>query len=235
MKNKINIHQLFWYFLIFSILGLFIETIYCYATMGILESRKGLIWGPFCPVYGVSAAILILCLEPLKNKNVFCLFLYGFLAGSIAEYLLSYGLEAIYGMRFWDYTYTNLHLNGRICLQYSIYWGILAVILIKWIKPMLDKIIDKINPKVRNFLEIFIFIFLIIDCFVTVWGVQTYENRVVKGENEKKESDNIILQLKYNIEENYFTNERMSTTFPNLRTKDENGQEVWVRTLIPEE
>ena len=145
MKKEIEtiLHQLLWYFIIFSITGIIIETIYCYATTGILESRKGLIWGPFCPVYGVSAAILILCLNRYKNKNILELFIFGFIAGSIAEYILSFGLEAIYGMRFWDYTYTDLHLNGRICFLYSTYWGILSVILIKFVKPILDKQIGR--------------------------------------------------------------------------------------------
>ena len=62
-KKQLTIHQLFWYFVIFSVLGLIIETLYGYATMGIWQSRKGLIWGPFCPVYGVGAVILILLLK----------------------------------------------------------------------------------------------------------------------------------------------------------------------------
>lgn len=52
-KGNITLRQAFWYFVIFSIVGLFIETLYCYITTGVLESRKGLILGPFCPVYGV--------------------------------------------------------------------------------------------------------------------------------------------------------------------------------------
>lgn len=53
-EEKVTIHQLFWYFLIFSIAGILIETAHCYITAGVLESRKGLLWGPFCPVYGIS-------------------------------------------------------------------------------------------------------------------------------------------------------------------------------------
>ena len=185
-KVKIEFHRLFWYFLIFSIAGLIIETLYCYITTGVLESRKGLIWGPFCPVYGVSAVVLIVLLERYKDRNIFELFALGFIGGSIVEYTLSFGLEAIYGIRFWDYTYTNIHLNGRICLQFSIYWGILSVILIKFVMPILDKY--KIE---RNGEDI----------------VSKIENR-------------------------YFTNERMLKNFPNLRVKDKDGNELWVRNLI---
>ena len=231
-KDKITIHQLFWYFLIFSIAGICIETLYCYVTTGILESRKGLLWGPFCPVYGISAAILIVCLNQYKDKNILVLFMYGFFAGSIAEYILSFALEAVYGMRFWDYTYTNIHINGRICLQYSFYWGILSVLIIKWIKPILDKYINKISVKVRNIIEIALVIFFIINSIFTVWGIQTYQNRVVYGIKHEQQTNNLLVQYQQKIENDYFTNERMSKTFPNLRIKDENGNEIWVRTLI---
>ena len=231
-KEKITIHQLFWYFLIFSVLGLIIETVYCYITSGTFESRKGLIWGPFCPVYGVCGAFLIFVLYRLNYKSIVGLFAAGFIFGSIAEYLLSYGLEAVYGMRFWNYEYLSFNLNGRISLIFSIYWGVLSVLLVKFVKPLIDKMINKIKPHTRNIIELGIFIFLCIDCVVTIWGIQTYQNRVLYNETYKAESNNFILQIRENIENNYFTNERMSLTFPNLRVKNEDGEEISIKTLI---
>lgn len=231
-KEKVTIHQLFWYFLIFSVLGLIIETVYCYITSGTFESRKGLIWGPFCPVYGVCGAFLIFVLYKLNYKSILGLFAAGFVFGSIAEYLLSYGLEAVYGMRFWNYEYLSFNLNGRISLIFSIYWGILSVLLVKFVKPLIDKMINKIKPHTRNIIELGIFIFLCIDCIVTIWGIQTYQNRVLYNKTYKAVSNNFILQIRENIENNYFTNERMSLIFPNLRVKNEDGEEIWIKTLI---
>lgn len=232
-QEKLTIHYIFWYFLIFSIAGLLIETIFCYITTGVIESRKGLIWGPFCPVYGVSAAVLIMFLNRYKDKNILQLFIYGFIVGSFAEYILSYGLETLYGMRFWDYGYAKLNLNGRICLQYSIYWGLLSVFIIKLVKPIIDKIIAKIPLKIRNILEIVIFVFLVIDCIFTVWGIQTYQNRVINNKVNQIQTHNILIQLQQKIENDHFTDERMSKTFPNLRFKDKYGNEIWIKTLIP--
>ena len=113
-EEKLTIHQIFWYFVVFSVIGLFIETFYCYITTGVLESRKGMIWGPICPVYGVGTTILILSLNKYKDKGIIKLFFYGFIIGSIAEYILSYGLEVIYKMRFWDYGYASFNINGRM-------------------------------------------------------------------------------------------------------------------------
>lgn len=233
--EKPTIHKIFWYFLIFSIIGIIIETLYCYITAGTIESRKGLIWGPFCPVYGISAAVLILVLYKYQNKNIVSLFFYGIIVGSVAEYLISYILETIYGMRFWDYGYAKVNLNGRICLQYSIYWGVLSVIILKLIKPVIDKLIKKIPTKPRNYIEIILLIYFILNCAFTVWGIQTYQNRVVYGIVNNKETNNPIIKLQQIIENNYFTNERMSKTFPNLRIKDKNNNEIWIKTLIQEE
>ena len=194
-ENKVTIHHLFWYFLIFSILGLIIETAYCFWGTGVLESRKGFIWGPFCPVYGVCGATLVFALDKMKIKGWIKLFIAGFVFGSVAEYILSYGLEAIYG----------------------------------------NKIVNKIKPHTRNIIELGIFIFLVIDGLVTMWGISTYQNRVVYNKVYKPEKGNIFSNLRSNIENNYFTNERMSTSFPNLRIKNENGEEVWIKTLIKDE
>ena len=226
------IHYLFWYFLIFSVIGIILETTYCYITSGVLESRKGFIWGPFCPVYGVCGAVLIYILDKLNCKSTFKLFVAGFVLGSIAEYVLSYILEAIYGIRFWNYEYLQYNLNGRISILFSFYWGVLSVVLIKFAKPIIDKLVDKIKPHIRNIIELGIFIFLVIDCLATIWAIQTYQNRVLYNKEYKTDSNNIILKIRENVENNYFTNERISHTFPNLRTKNEKGEEVWIKTLI---
>lgn len=233
MKRKINIHQLFWYFILFSILGLIIETIYGYYSMGVWESRKGLLWGPFCPVYGVGAIFLILLLNHVDQKNYFKLFFYGALIGAAVEYVLSYGLEAIYGARFWDYSYTKIHINGRICVSFSIFWGILAIALMKFVKPFIDQLIDRINLKMKASTEMGIFIFLLVDALVTIWAINIYETRAVKQYyQEEMQYSNISWIRK--IEEEYFTNERMQRTFPNLRTKDREGNQFFVRDLIKE-
>lgn len=231
MKKKINIHQLFWYFILFSILGLIIETIYGYYSMGVWESRKGLLWGPFCPVYGVGAIFLIFLLNHVDQKNYFKLFFYGALIGAAVEYILSYGLEAIYGARFWDYSYTKVHINGRICVSFSISWGILSIVLMKFIKPLIDKLINKINMKIKASTEIAIFLFLVVDALVTVWAINIYETRAVKQHYQEEMQYSNISWIK-KIEEEYFTNERMQKTFPNLRTKDREGNQFFVRDLI---
>ena len=163
-KERVNIHQVLWYFTIFSVIGLIIETIYCFITTGVLESRKGLIWGPFCPVYGVGATFLIILLNKFKNNKI-KLFIYGGIIGDTIEYIMSYVLESIYSTRFWDYSYLKFNLNGRICITYTIFWGILALLLIAVVKPCIDKGINSFNIRYFKILDIAIIVFVIIHFF----------------------------------------------------------------------
>ena len=148
-EKKINVHQIFWYFVLFSMLGLAIETLYARVTMGIWESRKGFIWGPFCPIYGVGGTCLIILLNKVDKKNYFKLFILGYLIGSVVEYLLSYCIEAIYGARFWDYSCVGKDINGRICLLYSLFWGFLTIGMMRFVKPRMDKLVNKISGKIK--------------------------------------------------------------------------------------
>ena len=220
-KQKIDFHKMLWYFTIFSIIGLIIETLFCYITTSVIESRKGLILGPFCPVYGVGAVLLIVLLSDYKD-NCVKLFIIGAIVGNIIEYLLSYTLEAFYGTRFWDYSFIDLNLNGRVCIKYSLFWGMLAVILVKYIKPRVDIFIEKINNKVDKFVTIF----FIIDSILTVFAIMSYQNRVedIFNYKENKKLDIILQKI--------FPDEVMMKTFPNLRYVDNNGKEYYIKELI---
>lgn len=221
-KKEFTFHNIIWYMILFSILGLFIETIYGYVSTGILESRKGLILGPFCPIYGIGAAFFIVLLSDYKESKV-KLFIMGAIAGTIFEYICSYILQVIYGSMFWDYSYTTYQINGRVSLTYTVFWGILAVLLVKYLKPQMDKIINKIPSK---FWDKAITIFLIVDIALTILGVTVYMNRA-----EKKYKNELINET---VLDKIFNDNIMSFIFPNLRYTDEAGNSVMVRELIIE-
>lgn len=230
-REELNKQHCFWYFVIFSIIGLIVETLFGYATTGTIDSRKGLIWGPFCPIYGVGAVIFIFFLQKYEKQN-WKIFILGGIIGGVTEYIISFILEAMYSSRFWDYSHLSLNLNGRICLKYTIYWCILAIALMKYIKPWIDEhIVKKFNKKkIFKIVEKILFIFLIIDAVVTVWAVTAYKNRAldIYYSRQNKQEDGIIK----NIEVNYFSNKKMLKIFPNLRVQVDDGREVFIRDII---
>ena len=97
----------------------------------------------------------------------------------------------------------------------------------------MDKFVYKISSfKISKHVEVCLAIFLMIDMLVTIWGISTYETRVISTYYGDSTPYKNTSSLFYKIENNYFTNERMKKTFPNLRTKDRNGNQVFVRDLI---
>lgn len=227
-KVRTIIHNYLWYLIIFSIIGLIVETIFCFITTGHWESRKGLILGPLCPVYGIGAVIIIAILGRYKEHKL-KLFVYGTILGGILEYIISFLLESIYGARFWDYSWLRWNLNGRICLRYSAYWGILSLIVINFLKKYIDKIVNIIKGKPRVVVDIIITIVLIVDVIFTIWGISVYKIRAKETlEGKNYITNNTAIQK---FENTVFSNEIMSSIFPNLQIVDNEGNLVFITSI----
>lgn len=233
--KKMNKHYMLWYFFIFSIIGIITETIFYYVTTGNIESRKGFFISPICPIYGIGAVAIIYIFQFFK-QSIIKILVISAIAGSIIEYTLSFILEAIYGNRFWDYHYLEYNLNGRICLQYSFYWMIAGLVIIKIIKPLIDKLISKIPD--NKIFDSAVFSFLLIDALITMWAVNTYTARTVEKyhntyiETTIQENADIISKFKYDIENKIFSDKVMLRAFPNIRIKGYNGEEIYARDVI---
>lgn len=227
-KVRTIIHNYLWYLIIFSIIGLIVETIFCFITTGHWESRKGLILGPLCPIYGVGAVAIIAVLGRYKDHKL-KLFVYGTILGGLLEYIISFLLESIYGARFWDYSWLRWNLNGRICLRYSAYWGILSLIVINFLKKYIDKIVNIIKGKPRVVVDIIITIVLIVDVIFTIWGISVYKIRAKeKLEGKNYITNNTAIQK---FENTVFSNEIMSSIFPNLQIVDNEGNLVFITSI----
>ena len=137
------------YFIIYSVIGFILETLFGLATTGVLESRKSFLYGPFCGVYGLGAVVMIMTLSPFKKSNA-KLLLGGVIVGSIVEYTVSFFGELIFNVKWWDYSSNPLNINGRICVYYSLIWGVLAIFLLSIVNPRVDKFIDFIKKKIPS-------------------------------------------------------------------------------------
>ena len=228
------------YFIIYSIVGFIIETIFGILTKGVLESRKSFIIGPFCSIYGLGAVIMILALQKFK-KNNYTLFFGGFLVGSIIEYVVSLIGETIFHVVWWDYSDMAFNINGRICVAFSMFWGILAIYLITHFNPKVDKFLEKFSYKQLKKAVIIIMIFLMIDMVITGIGLKVFFVRLVSENKvqlniEEKYIDKYIEQYKNmpmkSLVDKIFSNKEMLKTFPNLKITNKDGNVVLIRDIL---
>ena len=243
----ISIWRLLAYFIIYSFIGFVIETLFALFMYNVLESRQSFLYGPFCGIYGVGAVIMIMFLNKYFNKNNHILFLGGFIVGSVVEYLISLIGEMMLNVRWWDYSNRFLNINGRICLLYSIFWGLLAIYLMRVINPRVDKLIDwlktKININVAKTLTLITTILLFIDCVASGFAIsfclirKSVENNLnIANKEQTIEAYNKIYgneKLKEFIYK-YWNDEKMVLTYPNLTLKLEDGKIMYVKDLTPE-
>ncbi|MEF2931920.1 MAG: putative ABC transporter permease [Clostridia bacterium] len=236
---KITFKRILAYFIIYSFLGFIIETIFGMLTKGVIESRQSCLYGPFCCIYGLGAAVMIPGLQKFKKKN-WTLFLAGAIEGSIVEYVISWLGEIVFHIKWWDYSNMPFDINGRICLLFTIFWGILALVLMRLINPYIEKFIDKIPKKLFSVLTIGGTILLILDLLITAFGLQVFYTRFTKKydlnlvEDKNLMVSQEVLENKFvqKLSNTIFTDEKMLRTFPNIKYKDNDGNIIWVKDIL---
>lgn len=166
-----NFYYLFWIFIVGSVAGWIIEGIFTFLRYGELINHSAVVLGPFNFAYGLGACLLSLLLVKYKDSNYFKIFGIGFLGGTVLEYIMSWGMELVLGFSAWDYSSKFLNINGRVCLTYSIFWGILAIFWIKFIYPYLMKFIKKMDYGLGKNMMIGLLCFLAFDILFTFSAV----------------------------------------------------------------
>lgn len=243
--QKFTIWRIFAYFIIYSFVGYVVETLFALINYNIIESRKSFLYGPFCGIYGVGAIVLILALR-FFNKNNYTLFFGGCLTGSIVEYAMSFLGEVLFDARWWDYSNRFLNINGRICLLYALFWGILSLMLMKIINPQVDKFIEWIKSKLSikriKVILLIVSVLMAINVVISGIAVELFLIRVsVENNINIKNQDKV--QMIYNKTYNNprtkaFLNtwcgeNKMIKTFPNIKITTKDGKTILVKDFFP--
>ena len=173
----LNIYKLLLVCFVGSFAGVIVEMLWCLITNGYIESRAGLVYGPFNLLYGVGAVAITVFLYKFRNRGVWISFLGGMVVGSAVEYVCSWGQELVFGSRSWDYSHLPFNINGRICLLFSVFWGLLGVLWIKDIYPRMAKVILKIPNRAGKIITWLLVVFFAVNAAVSCVSVYRWAQR----------------------------------------------------------
>lgn len=179
--------ELLWLFLLYSFLGWTLET----AAGTIRQKRfvnRGFTTGPFCMVYGVAAVVMTAALQELRGSFLF-LFLGCMVVGTAVEWFAGKLLERLNQKKWWDYSEKRWNFDGYICAQYSLLWGILGTVTVRWGDGLLVGLCRLLPSFVSSLLTLGAAGMLFLDMAAsaaTVWHM--------KRHTEKKETDAEKLQ-----------------------------------------
>ena len=131
------------------IVGDLLEKLFAALTHAEHRVRKGFLLAPVCPVYGLAmCAVLALGADrigPLWELALLCS-----ITATTAEYAVHLFCDAVLGVRFWDYSATKTDVNGRICLPFSLAWGVLGALAVRLVQPALAALAAGIPSAVTN-------------------------------------------------------------------------------------
>lgn len=207
----LNLYKILLICFVGSFAGVIVELLWCLVKNGYIESRSGLVYGPFNLLYGAGAVLLTVCLYKFRNRGAWISFLGGILVGSVVEYICSWGQEMLFGSRSWDYSHMPFNINGRICLLYSIFWGFLGVLWIKRIYPIMAECILKIPNKAGKIITWILVAFFAFNSFMTLTSMARWTQRM-NGIEPSTRFEEFI--------DNRFPDSRMEKIFANMKFID---------------
>lgn len=205
-----TICKYFLYFIIYSMIGWFMEV--CVSLWNKHKFiNRGFLIGPYCPIYGWGSLAIILVVGQ-NTSDVLAVFLKAILICSLLEYFTSYFMEKIYNVRWWDYSNKKFNINGRICLETMVPFGILALLIIYVVHPIIIKFVGLLSPLALIIVSTLIFIIYFVDNVIS-----TFILFKIKGKIKSEKKDNTEKIKKYIekwFQDNSILYRRIKNAFP---------------------
>lgn len=194
---------LFIWFILYSIIGWIYETIYC-SVKDLHWDNRGMLFGPYCPIYGVGAvADVLLCSHLGSPVAVFFCCVIG---SAILEYTTSYVTEQLFHAVWWDYSDLPLNLHGRICLFCSVGFGVAGLVILYGIHPVMVALTDWMPLLAQEILSLILMAIFAADCAWTVDSLATINQKLEETTRAidsqiSERYDNLIANTKLRLEE----------------------------------
>ena len=175
-----DIQNLLIYFLIYSIGGWLLESIY----KTIYEKKlvnSGFLYGPFCPIYGFGTIGIIIFISPFKGNHLSVILL-SFFIMSIWEYIVGVWLEKKYQTSYWDYSNYKFNINGKVCLRNSLFWAALGWSFVEFLHPFIESNVTLLDSQIKIWIIIIMYFGIFIDFEISDRKVNGINNNLIRLE-----------------------------------------------------
>ena len=175
----------FIYFIIYSFIGWAMEVFFCFYKEHKFVNR-GFLIGPVCPIYGWGVLLIVFLIDGNKS-DILAVFLKSIFICSILEYSTSFVMEKLFKARWWDYSNRRFNINGRICLETMIPFGILGSIVILYVHPFIVNMVSKLNNKLILIFGISLIVLYLFDNFISFNVLSKIKNEITRHDVDSTE------------------------------------------------
>lgn len=173
----IGLYKLVWVFTAGSVLGFVVETIFCVIIHGHVESRQGMVFGPFSQIYGIGAVVMTMLLVPLRHKGPLFVYLMSGVLGGTIEFCSSFLQETLFASRSWDYSGDAFSIAGRTSPLFIAFWCILGFLFVWWVYPWFSRAIEGIPARVGTILTWGLIVLFLADAALSATAVNRWIER----------------------------------------------------------
>ena len=207
--------HLFLLFLMYSILGWIAEV-----TLAFYMHKKfinrGFLIGPYCPIYGVGVLLIVWLLKKYTDSAL-ALFVLAMFICMVLEYLTSFIMEKLFNTRWWDYSDKRFNINGRICLETAIPFGIGGLIIMYLVNPFFEGILNLIPSKILFILGITLLTIFLIDLGISLKVILHINS--VDVSKYKDNTELINKKVKEYLMKHSILTRRLIESFPNAKLR----------------
>lgn len=188
-----NGFQWLFFFYLYCFLGWCFESAYVS-----LKSRKlinrGFMRGPFLPLYGSGAIMMLVVSMPFRD-NVVLTYIAGVIGATALEYVTGVVMEALFKVRYWDYSRKPFNFQGHICLSSSIAWGFFTILMTRVIHAPIERMVLSIPGRALSWATVLLTIYIVADFTLSFKAALDLRDILVKIERAKEELERMRRRL----------------------------------------
>lgn len=208
----INIENYIALFFIYSIAGWIMESVNI-SIQNKKITNRGFLIGPYCPIYGSGVVLITFLLRKYHDDIPATFFLSMLICGTL-EYMTSYLMEKLFKARWWDYSSRRFNINGRICLETLIPFGVGGTAITIWLNPLLLKYLNMVPNLVMYIILGIVSVLFIVDIIISF---KIILNLKEMSKEFKDNTDEISEKVKKIIKKKLVLHRRLVYAFPRIK------------------
>lgn len=188
-----SVVQWLFFFYLYCLLGWCFESTYVS-----LKSRKlvnrGFMRGPFLPLYGSGAIMMLVVSAPFQD-NLLLTYIAGVIGATALEYITGVTMEALFKVRYWDYSNQPFNYKGHICLSSSVAWGFLTILMTRVIHRPIEQFVMAIPMRTLSCVTGILTVYIVADFTLSFKAAMELRDILVRIQKLKEEVERLQRRL----------------------------------------
>lgn len=148
--------------------------------------NRGFMRGPFLPLYGSGATMMLVVSMPFADHIVLT-YVAGCIGATVLEYITGVIMEALFNVRYWDYSNRPFNFQGQICLRSTLTWGFFTVLTTRVLHWPIDRLVNSVPNRILYYLTVIITVYIVIDFTLSFKAALDIRDILVKMQRVREE------------------------------------------------